>query len=285
MNIYSSKDEKAKPILEKISKYAQQIDAMNIPYWIFAQNSNPIGLVAIGKEPLQLLAAPGTPLALIHLLDLESRDNAERFASEARKLAAEKDVEYALITLPSKEDEALSHFKSLRFRDLDDSYRMVCQLDNHFKTSGELEFVRVERVEMRHFVKVAKEFLKDSPDIILAKALEHFLDLPEDFLNFYYNMEKFYFAKKNKQPVGILNLNLTKGLISNVGVSSEERGKGYGRQIMLFGLEQLRSNGCKQAYLRVHVDNKAAIHLYEALGFTKADRYRTLIWRKDTKPN
>jgi len=66
------KDESAKPILEKISKYTQQAETMQIPYWVFAQNSNPIGLVALGKEPVQLLAPPGTPMALIYLICLRS---------------------------------------------------------------------------------------------------------------------------------------------------------------------------------------------------------------------
>jgi ribosomal protein S18 acetylase RimI-like enzyme len=134
---------------------------------------------------------------------------------------------------------------------------------------------------MRQFIKVAEKFLKGSPDITLTKALEHILELPDEFLDFYYTQEKVYFADKNQQTVGVLGFNPNKGLISNVGVDPEQRGKGYGRQIMLFGLEQLRKSGCKQAYLRVHVDNKLAIHLYESLGFVKAERYKTLIWRKN----
>jgi ribosomal protein S18 acetylase RimI-like enzyme len=53
---------------------------------------------------------------------------------------------------------------------------------------------------------------------------------------------------------------------------------------MLFTLSQLKANGCKQAYLRVHVKNSPAICLYESLGFSKAERYKTLIWtRKSTR--
>jgi ribosomal protein S18 acetylase RimI-like enzyme len=48
---------------------------------------------------------------------------------------------------------------------------------------------------------------------------------------------------------------------------------------MQFALQQLKNSGCEQAYLRVHVENKPAIHLYESLGFEKAERYKTLIWK------
>jgi len=160
---------------------------------------------------------------------------------------------------------------------------MICQLDKPFKPSEEIQFSPVQKEEMRQFIKTAKEILQDSPDIMLTKALKHFLELPDAFLNFYYTLEKFYFAKKNQRTIGVLNFNVARGLISNIGVDPKERGKGYGRQIMLFGLEQLKNSGCKQAYLRVHVENKPAVHLYESLGFVKAERYKSLIWRKDKK--
>jgi len=279
------KDESAKPILEKISKYTQQAETMQIPYWVFAQNSNPIGLVALGKEPVQLLAPPGTPMALIYLIDpKQPKENIESFALEALKLAVQKNnIEYALATFSSKEEEAVNQFKKIDFQDLDDSYKMICQLDKPFKPSEEIQFSPVQKEEMRQFIKTAKEILQDSPDIMLTKALKHFLELPDAFLNFYYTLEKFYFAKKNQRTIGVLNFNVARGLISNIGVDPKERGKGYGRQIMLFGLEQLKNSGCKQAYLRVHVENKPAVHLYESLGFVKAERYKSLIWRKDKK--
>jgi len=47
-----------------------------------------------------------------------------------------------------------------------------------------------------------------------------------------------------------------------------------------FALEQLKNGGCKQAFLRVHVKNKAAIHVYKLAGFSKAERYKTLMWTR-----
>jgi len=159
---------------------------------------------------------------------------------------------------------------------------MVCQLDKDFQSLDELQFRQVQREEMRQFIEIAEKFLRGSADITLSKALEHMLELPDEFLSFYYSQEKFYFANNDKQAVGILDFNSGRGLISNVGVDPQQRGKGYGRQIMLFALKELKNNGCKQAYLRVHVENKTAISLYESLGFVKAERYRTLMWKKPT---
>jgi len=283
VKIYSHSDPDAKPILEKIFKYTQQAQAMNLPFWVFTQNSNPIGIVAIGKEPIQLYASPGTPMAIMRLIDpaLPKEDIGD-FASEALKLASQRNIEYALATFSDKDEVAINEFQKANFKDFDDCYRMVCQVDKDFQPLDELQFRQVQREEMRQFIEIAEKFLRGSADITLSKALEHMLELPDEFLSFYYSQEKFYFANNDKQAVGILDFNSGRGLISNVGVDPQQRGKGYGRQIMLFALKELKNNGCKQAYLRVHVENKTAISLYESLGFVKAERYRTLMWKKPT---
>ncbi len=281
MRAYSHDDPNAKPILQKVSKYTQQAQAMNLPYWVLAQDSEPVGIVAVGKEPIQLCAAPGTPMALIRVIDPAFPEGIiDDFASEAMKLAAEKGIEYALVTFSDKDDVAINQFKRANFKEFDDCYRMVCQLDKEFKPACDLQFRQVQKEEMRQFIGIAHRFLKGSPDVTLSRALEHMLELPDDFLDFYYSQEKFYFANVNQKAVGILDFNPTKGLISNVGVDPQQRGKGYGRQIMLFALEQLKISGCKQTHLRVHVENKSAIHLYESLGFVKAERYKTLMWTR-----
>ena len=67
--------------------------------------------------------------------------------------------------------------------------------------------------------------------------------------------------------------------VSNIGVAPRHRGKGIGRQIMLFALWMLKEEGLEKVGLRVHVDNKPAIHLYETLGFGVKEQNSVLIWR------
>ncbi len=133
---------------------------------------------------------------------------------------------------------------------------------------------------MRRFIELAVEFLRGSADVLLGMALQNFLKVPDDFLDFYYETEEFYFADANGDTVGIINLNPKEGLISNIGVDPRKRGRGYGTQIMLFGLTTLKDRGCEKARLRVHVDNTPAVRLHEKLGFEKTERYSTLIWRE-----
>lgn len=282
MKIYSHSDLDAKSILEKVSKYTKQAEAMNIPYWVFAENLNPIGIVAVGKEPIKLLASPGTPIAILYLVDVKQpKEKVKVFISEALNLASKHNIAYALAVFPFRENEAMNIFKDANFQEFDDAYQMVCSLnEKEFKPFGELQFYIVQREEMCRFIEFAAKFLQGAPDITLTKMLEHLLEVPKDFLDFYYNMEKFYLANKNDETVGIVNFNPKTGLISNIGVDEKHRGKGYGRQIMLFALSQLKESSCRQARLRVHVENKPAIHLYKTLGFIEIGQYKTLIWKE-----
>jgi mycothiol synthase len=104
--------------------------------------------------------------------------------------------------------------------------------------------------------------------------------MPDDFLDLWYGLEQLFLVYKGETVVGMLDLSVKEGQISNIGVAPGQRNKGYGRQIMLYGMDYLLREGCDSAHLRVSVDNAAAIHLYESLGFTVKDRINHLIWWK-----
>jgi ribosomal protein S18 acetylase RimI-like enzyme len=55
--------------------------------------------------------------------------------------------------------------------------------------------------------------------------------------------------------------------IYGVEVDSGQRGKGYGRAIMLAGEEECRRLGHKHLDLNVFGDNTTAIGLYDSLGY------------------
>jgi len=282
--VYSHKDPCVKPFLEKISRYIQEPEAMGMPYWVFVKNSDPLGVVAVGREPVRLLAPPGTPMAIISLIDpKQPGETIVSFIKESLRLSAGENVQYALTRLSSTEVEALNLLKRCGFEDFDDCYQMVCSLNESLKPSGELRFRVVKREEARQYLSIAENFLQGSPDIQITETLKHLAGLPEQFLDLYNSRENFYYAFDGEQTVGILSLNLRNGVVSNVAVDPKLRGRGYGRQVMLFALEQLRRNGCQQAYLRVHVGNIPAFRLYESLGFIVAERYATLIWRRKNK--
>lgn len=157
---------------------------------------------------------------------------------------------------------------------------MVCQLDRTFEDPKLLRFERVERSDFRRYLDLTVDFMSGSPDNVLNMILNNLLGLPDDFLDFVYKFDHYYFVYDDGEIVGILDIEPKRGTISNIGVDPQQRGKGYGRQIMHFVLNRLREEGREKAGLRIHVDNEPAISLYESLGFSVTKQHRHLIWRK-----
>jgi ribosomal protein S18 acetylase RimI-like enzyme len=115
----------------------------------------------------------------------------------------------------------------------------------------------------------------------VERKLRNLGHLPDHLLAMCYSMKTFYFASEGEQEIGILNFSPATGRISNIGVDPRRRGQGHGRQIMLFGLQQLKAAGCPQAKLGVRVNNKPALHLYPSLGFKVTERRKLLIWENN----
>jgi len=281
LKTYSHNDADAKSLLPEISKYTEMAQTMKLPFWIFTEESNPIGIVTTGKEPIQLLAPIGTPFALVDLIRKDwSRNVLKDFASQALKFALERKAEYITIELASKEEDAVDSFLDADFKVLADTFTMTLKLDRKFDSPESLRFAMAQKREMLKWIELACKFLSGSADVVMERILGHLSNMPENILEMYYSLERFYFANENDHEIGILNFSSEAGRISNVGVHPARRGQGYGRQIMLFGLRQLKDAGCKQAKLRVHIDNKPALKLYESLGFEVAERRKFLIWEK-----
>lgn len=284
IRVLSHDDPGLKPLKDDLSSYTKRLDALGIPYWFFLEGSDPVGLVSISEEPVMLLEPPGTPLSIIRVIDPErSMETLEEFATKALTLSKDKEVDYSFISLPSRYNELVSQFENLGYKELADTYSMVCQLHGPYEPSEELRFERVERDWMDQFIDLAIDFMSGSPDIVLTMMLENLRDVKGKLLDIWYKMEEFFNVYKDEEVIGILDLNAHDGVVSNIGVAPQQRGKGYGRQIMLFGLKKLKEEGCKKASLRVHIDNIPAKNLYDSLGFTVTQRIKHLIWRKSSR--
>jgi len=282
LKVYAHTDAEAKALLPQVSKYIEMVTLMKLPFWIFTENSKPIGIVTTGKEPMQLLAQIGTPVAVIDLIQKNLNSTVlEEFASQSLKLALEKEAQQVTIEFASDEKDAINSFLKVDFRVLAETFTMTLQLDHSFDPSQDFQFAHAEKDEMQRWVTSARKFLAGSADVVMERILEQLTGFPKSILEMYYSLEKFYFVNRDEHEVGILNFSPKAGRISNIGVDPSKRGQGIGRQTMMFGLKQLMANRCSQAKLRVHVDNKPALNLYRSLGFKVAERRVFLIWEKE----
>lgn len=279
LKVFSHTDAEVKSFLPQVSKYTELAKMMNLPFWVFADDSAPFGVVTTGKEPIQLLAPIGTPIAVIDLVQKRPHPTIVKdFASQSLKLVLEKDAKLATVELDSEEKDAIVSFLGNDFSVLADTFIMSRQLDQEHALDGCLQFRLVKQNELPKWLESATKFLSGSKDVVMERILKNVGRLPDHLLAMYYSTETFYFAYENGQELGLLNFSPTAGRISNIGVDPSRRGQGYGRRIMLFGLQQLKAAGCPQAKLRVHVDNTPALNLYKSLGFEVTRRLKLLIW-------
>ncbi len=279
LKAFSHTDAEVKSFLPQASNYIELAKMMNLPFWVFTDDSAPLGVVTTGKEPIQLLAPIGTPIAVIDLVQKRPRPTMVKdFVSQSLKLALEKDAKLVTVELASEEKDAIASFLENGFAVLADTFIMSRQLDQEYTPDKYLQFRVVKQDELPKWLELATKFLSGSEDVVMERILENVGHLPDHLLAMYYSTETFYFAFENGQRIGILNFSPTAGRISNIGVDPSRRGQGYGRRIMLFGLQQLKAAGCPQAKLRVHIDNKPALNLYKSLGFEVTRQLKLLIW-------
>jgi len=277
LRVLAHDDPEVEPLKEKIKRHIQQAEMLGMPYWTFAVGPDPVGVVSVGTEPVMLFAPVGTQLSLIRVIDYgKPPEVLEELASGAMAITRENEAEYSYMILPAAQEKVEDIFKREGFQVLADTYRMTCDLAS-YEPSGGLRLERVEREELERFIDLAIECMGESPDVILTMILKNLRGLPENLLDLWYSLEEFFVVYDGEAPVGILDLNVKEGVVSNVGVLPAHRGRGHGREIMLHGLRRLVEVGLEKASLRVHVDNKVAIGLYKSLGFSAEDRIKHLI--------
>ncbi len=93
-------------------------------------------------------------------------------------------------------------------------------------------------------------------------------------------LENIFVLREKKEVVGYLWPQITEkrvasgenhGWIHMVGVRPELRGRGFGRNLVMLGLEHFAKQGAKEVELTVDEKNQPAVKLYRSLGFkTKA---------------
>jgi hypothetical protein len=97
LKILARDDPESRQFSESISKHIRQSEVLGMNYWVFVEGSDPVGVVSVGKEPIQLIEPPGTPVAILSVVDPEKpRRIIREFAEGALTKSRENSVDYAL---------------------------------------------------------------------------------------------------------------------------------------------------------------------------------------------
>ncbi|MFW9964143.1 MAG: GNAT family N-acetyltransferase [Candidatus Sifarchaeia archaeon] len=278
----SKRDSEYQRYRNTLVEYIEGYEAMGATTWIFLDADKPVGIIAVGQEPLMLIEPIGTPASVVNVLEYElPEEDLTDFASLARNISKEANVVYSFIDIPDKYRNFVSSFESVGYHEVAHSLRMRYEIVHEFKASEGLRYEKVERENLDDFLLIMIEAMSGSPDNILEMILKNIKGAPSQMLDYWYSTEKLYLIYHGSDIVGVLDLSPQSGVnISNMGVMPKFRGRGYGREILCFALLTLSELGITRAGLRVHVDNKVAIRLYESIGFERSDSYRALTWRE-----
>ncbi|WP_166000672.1 GNAT family N-acetyltransferase [Bacillus sp. Cs-700] len=104
----------------------------------------------------------------------------------------------------------------------------------------------------------AKEIARQNAIYFHTNSVEASLDGMEIFL-----------AEWNQMIIGKVHIELQNGVggIYGLGVLPEYRGKGFGRELLMKAVKELRETQAQQILLQVAVKNKNALNLYQSCGF------------------
>ncbi len=78
-----------------------------------------------------------------------------------------------------------------------------------------------------------------------------------------------FIAEADNGNVGSVRIELNDGTggVYGLGVLSEYRGRGYGRELLMWSVEKLIEMGADRVILQVDTDNENALNLYKSCGF------------------
>jgi ribosomal protein S18 acetylase RimI-like enzyme len=186
----------------------------------------------------------------------------ERIASAARHFKAnERDLTFRMSPLSGRPLSA--HLDSLGWSSFDESRVMRLSLDD-LAISDAMDQIPMKDVD--RFIGAALSAHGYAPDLRSGLAGVIASIQPEAGL---------FVLELDEQPVATaicVHDGDLAGLFE-IATGASERGKGYGRRIILSALKWARLRGASEAWLQVGADNTAAVKLYEAIGFHEIYRY------------
>ena len=281
MEDYAHDDPKLEEYTEALEPYIGGYNARKVPYQVFVHDKKLVGIVVISEEPVRLIEPIGTPMSIVLVVDYSMpTEILKQFADAALRMAKECNAAYSFIDIPAEHDNLVNHFMSIDYSEIAHSLRMQLDLADYEGKSSALRFVKVERKDVGDFIEIIMKFMSGSSDNMIDIVFGNIKGLPEQFIDHWYNSTSLNYVYDEDELVGILDLSPQGLNIANIGVSPKHRGKGYGRKIMHYAFATLKERGDAQARLRVHAENKKAIHLYESGGMKRGRSFKALIWRK-----
>jgi ribosomal protein S18 acetylase RimI-like enzyme len=143
-----------------------------------------------------------------------------------------------------------------------------------------MKIIEINRFNRRVFENVLKLLPQLSPEAVLPSE-EYFKSILTSE-----NSHFFIAELDNKQIAGMLTIGVystpsgIKVWIEDVVIDESQRGKGFGRELMLFAIDYSKKTGAESASLTSRPSRIAANELYKRMGFIQ---YTTNVYKYQLK--
>jgi ribosomal protein S18 acetylase RimI-like enzyme len=271
IRLISSQDADVEKFADQFLGLRTVYDQAKFPYSIVVDKQTVVGLVVAAREPRELVQPAGSPFVQIHIFR-HSPTAVQRLLDESKRLATSHRAAFVCCVIDDRTPETAALLEKAGFTLFDESFKMGCPLEVVTQPATDLTFTRTTPEDAPLILKHLVPVMVGSPDHLMQASVKNISKLPSATLNSMLGQMEVMLVRHKSTIVGILSL--TGPAISMLGLLPSERGKGYGRTIAQWAVWHLAQEGHPRAWLRVSVDNKPAVRIYERLGFRTTDRMK-----------
>lgn len=132
---------------------------------------------------------------------------------------------------------------------------------------------KATKKDLEAIFKLLYEYTKYENNLDKKVNLESLAKIRKEETKHFKTGTLYFVIEENKKIIGCLNANIDKrgkgkvGVIHNLFILEEARGKGYGNELVKFAFKYFKEKGCSKAKTFVFLKNKKAKTFWEKKGF------------------
>jgi len=244
-------------------------------------------LIVVAREPRELIQPVGTPFVQF-FIPRHGEGAVNRLLAEAESVAEKYKAAFVCTAIEAKENRSAELLEAAGMELFDESFRMECSLESMSPPRTDLLLEKASPEQANLVIKYLVRIMGDTPDKLMLASVQNISRLQPPILPLLLNQMNVMLVRRDTDVVGAISFRGP--TIMLVGVTPEERGKGYGRIITQMAMWQVAQAGNKEAKLRVSIENHPAIHIYETLGFHVTHRIKFYLkkrppfWQESSSP-
>ena len=266
MRVLKHDHPEATRFLKSIPIQVEKLQRDDISYFIVVDDAWIRAIVTIHYEPHYFFAPSGSSLGNLMILNPDP-SFIDAVIECAQKLVQSEGLAYIVYSQGLVPEELSLSLRRNEFEKIDHAYAMSVELESEYDNPEGLLFKPMNVGERERVIEYQEKIYSGTGDLANPTIAKNLRTLTDDEFYTIFNEDSTYFVEWNGVTIGLVVYINDSGVIASVAVDPQYRGKVFGKKMVIFALNQLKSLGWGKAFLRVHVENTHAVKLYESLGF------------------